>query len=113
MPNRVHYPSNESSATNHITCAKQGNTLFRDYVYFQNFYSRPCAYLSSEISKYSDCFDSPKSFLYDEYPDKSTFQYHVDQIFKQLKAPSEELWLKPLIEALLVQEFLYRRSRKS
>ncbi len=90
----------------------QENTFPKDYLYFQNFYSRPSVYLSSEISKYSDCFDYPRSFLYDEYPDKHIFQYHVDQIIKQIGAPPEEVWLQPLIETLFIQEFLYRRNQK-
>lgn len=89
-----------------------GNQQLRDYSYFRSFYSRPSAYMSCEISKYFDTIDYPGSFLYDEYPDKRIFQYHVDKIMEQISAPPEELWIQPVVELLLVQEFLYRRSRK-
>lgn len=99
-----------SSPVEHFS--HNGYTLPRDFSYFKNFYSKPTAYLAYEIAKYSDTFDYPTSFLYDEYPDKQLFRFHVTKFIEQLNPPPEEVWIPSLIEVLMLQEFLYRRNRK-
>lgn len=86
--------------------------ILKDFNYFQGIYSKPSLYLAGEIKKAVDGLDSPNSFIHDEYPDKITIRRIVDNIAAQIGIPENELWLKPFIEVLLLQEIALRRCRR-
>ena len=82
----------------------------RDYCYMKRVAPPVANQLSDWIEDECDRLEYEGSFLYDQYPDKTTLLKIVDRIADNL--PSEiTISPKDLVQALLCDEILYRRCR--
>ena len=86
------------------------SVIDRDYSYMK----KNCPSIVGQISEWMedecDRLEYEGSFLYDQYPDKTTIQKIADRIEKKLP-PDTAISPKDLIMALLCDEILYRRCR--
>ena len=85
----------------------------KDFAYFRTLLNTPAAYILSSVERKGDEHDYPTSFIYDEYPDRRRFRNLCMEIMAGFNAPEDELWLEPLVEALLMNDLIYRRARKN
>ncbi|MDO4556630.1 MAG: hypothetical protein Q4B70_16060 [Lachnospiraceae bacterium] len=82
----------------------------RDYSYMKKISPSIVSQISDWIEEECDRIEYDGSFLYDQYPDKTTLLKMTERIAKNLP---KEISISPLelIQALLCDEILYRRCR--
>lgn len=86
------------------------SVIDRDYIYLKKICPPVVGQISDSIEEECDRLEYEGSFLFDQYPDKTTLYKMVDRISQNL--PSEiTVNPKDLIQALLCDEMFYRRCR--
>ena len=86
------------------------SVIDRDYSYMKKICPDIVGQISDWIEDECDRLEYEGSFLFDQYPDKTTLYKMVDRISRNL--PSEiTVSPKDLIQALLCDEIFYRRCR--
>lgn len=81
-----------------------------DYSYLKQMCPSPAGKLADLIEDACDRLEYEGSFLYDEYPDKTTLLKITDSIAEKAKN-MESITIKDFIQTLLCDEILYRRQR--
>ena len=82
----------------------------KDYTYMKQMAPMPAKRLADQIEDVCDRLEYEGSFLYDEYPDKTTLLKMTDHIASQVSS-MDTIDLKDFIQALLCDEILHRRQR--
>ena len=82
----------------------------KDYDYMHLMIPNIAFSIIEHIEELCDRLEYEGSFLYDEYPDKTTLLNLTDKVLDKVSA-SELPTLKDLIQTMLCDEFLFRRCR--
>lgn len=82
----------------------------KDYDYMHQMTPEPARRLFELIEDICDRLEYEGSFLFDEYPDKTTLFDLTDKIHNDLTS-LETPTLKDFIQTMLCDEILYRRCR--
>jgi hypothetical protein len=86
------------------------SAIDRDYSYMKTICPSVVSQISDWIEDACDRLEYDGSFLYDEYPDKTTILKMSDRITEQFPADTT-IPLRDFIQALLCDEIFYRRAR--
>jgi hypothetical protein len=84
----------------------------KDYDYLKRIAPAQIRPLFDIMEDFCDRLEYEGSFLYDEYPDKTTILTITDKIHEKLiEKESLDFSLKDFIQTILCDEILYRRCR--
>lgn len=86
------------------------SVIDRDYNYMKKICPGIVGQISDWIEDECDRLEYEGSFLFDQYPDKTTLYKMVDRISRNLPSDTT-VSPKDLIQALLCDEMFYRRCR--
>ena len=82
----------------------------KDYDYMHLLIPETSIRIFESVEEICDRLEYEGSFLYDEYPDKTTLLNLTDKICEKM-SPTESISPKDLIMTLLCDEILFRRCR--
>ena len=92
--------------------------VVQDQEYFRNLYPLRIRRIKDYVSESVEEQEGFGSGLYDEYPDRAWMDRTRDRILENLRADSvpevsgNSGWSRDVVETLLYQEILERRSRR-
>lgn len=88
-----------------------------DYSYLKYLYPDICSRINAFIDDECDPLEYEGSFIFDEYPDKTTLQQLAHKILKRCHEddpdtfPLDDKHIREMIEIVLYNELLFRRNR--
>lgn len=91
--------------------------LENDVSYMKYLYPEICQQMTKCIEDECDRLEYDGSFIFDDYPDKTTLQrlahsiYHTCHENNPAKFPADQPHIQELAEVLLYHELLFRRNR--
>lgn len=86
------------------------SVIDQDYTYMKQLSPAASNRLSELIEDVCDRLEYEGSFMYDEYPDKTTLLKMTDTIAEKMSG-MDSVSINDFIQALLCDEILYRRCR--